>query len=78
MLFAKSTNVIRTDVENLLLREMVEEDRAFLIAGYSNSSALDDMISENKVGLFDDNVSYDDNIEDILNDEEDDWIFDYD
>ena len=51
---------IRTDVENLFLKEMVEEDLDFVFA----EDAIDDIIPANTVGLFDDTSSKD-AIEDI-------------
>lgn len=76
MLFAENNNEItRTDVENLFLQEMVEEDRAFLFIGECDGSILDDMISDTNTGLFDDNPYEDTDINDILNDTEDDWIY---
>lgn len=43
----------RTDVENLFLSEMVEEDRIFIMA----EDSIDTIIPENTKGLFgDDNV----------------------
>ena len=46
----------RTDIESLLLSEMVEEDRDFII----NEDTIDDIIPANTVGLFDDTSSRDD------------------
>lgn len=46
--------IIRTAVEDLLLREMVEEDRSFLYLGECNSSALDTMIETDDSSIFDD------------------------
>lgn len=46
--------IIRTAVEDLFLREMVEEDRSFLYLGECNSSALDTMIETNDSSIFDD------------------------
>lgn len=57
----------RTDVENLFLTEMVEEDRAFIMA----EDTIDDIIPANTIGLFDDASSGDDNMEDLLDDESD-------
>lgn len=59
---------IRTDVENLFLSEMVEEDRMLIMA----EDTIDDIIPENTTGLFDD-VSSESNLEDILDD--DDYLF---
>lgn len=59
---------IRTDVENLFLAEMVEEDRMVIMA----EDTIDDIIPENTAGLFDD-VSSESNLEDILDD--DDYLF---
>ena len=55
----------RTDVENLFLSEMVEEDRAFIMS----EDTVDDIIPVNTVGLFDDTSSGDDDLEDLLDDE---------
>lgn len=68
---------IRTDVENLFLKEMVIEDNQFLILGECNE--LDDMIAPEASGLFDDSSSeeYDDiDIEDILDEDDDEYLFD--
>lgn len=69
---------IRTDVENLFLKEMVIEDNQFLILGECNE--LDDMIAPEASGLFDDDSSseeYDDiDIEDILDEDDDEYLFD--
>jgi len=46
----------RTDVENLFLSEMVEEDRDFIM----KEDTIDDIIPENNTGLFDDTSSGDD------------------
>lgn len=59
----------RTDVENLFLSEMVEEDRSFIMS----EDTIDDLIPANTVGLFDDTSSGDD-IEDLL-DGDDDSLF---
>lgn len=56
----------RTDVENLFLSEMVEEDRDFIMT----EDTIDDIIPENNRGLFDD-ASSDADLEDILDDEYD-------
>ena len=55
----------RTDVENLFLSEMVEEDRTFIMS----EDTIDDIIPVNTVGLFDDTSSGDDDLEDLLDDE---------
>ena len=55
----------RTDVENLLLSEMVEEDRDFIMT----EDTIDDIIPKNTIGLFDDTSSGDD-LDDILNDDD--------
>lgn len=47
---------IRTDVEELFLMEMVQEDSDFILS----EDALDDIIPDNTVGLFDDTSSEDD------------------
>lgn len=54
----------RTDIENLLLAEMVEEDRAFIMT----EDTVDDIIPDNTVGLFGD-TSSEDNLEDLLDDD---------
>lgn len=46
----------RTDIENLLLSEMVEEDRDFIMS----ENVIDDIIPTNTTGLFDDTSSGDD------------------
>ena len=73
--------ILRTEVENLFLREMVIEDNNFLIRG--EGSEIDDMIESSNIGLFDDNATiikeeFDEDIaiEDILDDEDDDYLFD--
>lgn len=62
-------DTFRTDIENLLLSEMVEEDRIFIMA---EDSTIDDIIPVNTIGLFDDTSSTDDDIGDIIHDEYDD------
>ena len=52
----------RTDVENLFLAEMVEEDRDFIMT----EDTIDDIIPANTRGLFDDTSSEDDYLDDIL------------
>lgn len=62
----------RTDVENLFLEELVEEDATFLVNGFEDNA--DDIIASNTdQGLFDD-TSSEDGFEDSgeLFDEEDD------
>lgn len=73
--------ILRTEVENLFLSEMVIEDNNFLIRG--EGSEIDDMIESSNIGLFDDNATIikeefdeDITIEDILDDEDDDYLFD--
>lgn len=44
---------IRTDVENIFLKEMVEEDRVAIMA----EDTVDDIIPANTVGLFGDSSS---------------------
>ena len=56
-------NTFRTDVENLFLSEMVEEDMDLIIA----EEAVDDIIPTNTVGLFDDTTSKD-SVDDITDD----------
>jgi hypothetical protein len=55
----------RTDVENLFLSEMVEEDRSFIMT----EDTVDDIIPANSVSLFDDTSSGDD-FSDFIDDEE--------
>lgn len=71
MLFQEK-EVIRTNVENLFLEEMVTEDQEFLLLNDENEFALDDL-SSLKTGLFDD-IPQEDSVSDILNDTEDDWL----
>lgn len=62
----------RTDIENLFLEELVEEDATFLVNGFEDNA--DDIIASNTdQGLFDD-TSSEDGFEDSgeLFDEEDD------
>ena len=55
----------RTDVENLLLTEMVEEDNMFIMT----EDTIDDIIPENNnISLFDDTSSKD-SVDDILDDD---------
>jgi len=60
----KST--IRTDVENLFLREMVEQDRNFLFLGENDDSIIDEMVDEtiNSKSLFEESLISEENIED--------------
>lgn len=60
----KST--IRTDVENLFLREMVEQDRNFLFLGENDDSIIDEMVNEtiNSKSLFEESLISEENIED--------------
>lgn len=51
----------RTDVENLFLAEMVEEDMNLVL----EEDVIDDLIPENTRGLFDDTSSGDD-LDDIM------------
>lgn len=57
----------RSEVENLFLREMAEEDNMFIMS----EDTVDDIIPNNTVGLFGDSSS-DDNLEDLLDDENND------
>ena len=52
----------RTDVENLFLAEMVEEDMNLVLT----EDAIDDLIPENTRGLFDDTSSGDDDLDSII------------
>ena len=60
----KST--IRTDVENLFLREMVEQDRNFLFLGENDDSIIDEMVNEtiNSKSLLEESLISEENIED--------------
>lgn len=58
----------RTDVENLLLAEMVEEDVDYTMT----ENAIDGITLENTVGLFGD-ISSEDSVEDMV--EDDDGLF---
>lgn len=63
----KNLKTIRTGVENLLLKEMEEEDKSFLILGECDDSIIDNMIKkENK--LFEN--------EEPIGEDEDDNIID--
>lgn len=58
----------RTDVENLFLSEMVEEDRQFVMI----EDTIDDIIPENNKSIFDnDSTSSADIYDSILDDNED-------
>lgn len=71
---------VRTDVENVFLKEMVTEDNQFLVLGECDE--LDDMIDPDPSsgGLFDDDSSDDEylsiDIDDIMNDDDDAYLFD--
>lgn len=60
---------IRTDIESLLLHEMVEEDNAMIMA----EDTIDDIIPTNTDSLFGDSSS--DDLDDILDGEYDDTLF---
>lgn len=60
---------IRTDIENLLLHEMVEEDNAMIMA----EDTIDDIIPTNTDSLFGDCSS--DDLDDILDGDYDDALF---
>lgn len=65
----------RTDIENLFLEELVEEDATFLVNGFEDNA--DDIIASNTdQGLFDDTTSSEDGFEDSgeLFDEDDDAL----
>ena len=64
-------NRVRTDVENLFLSEMVEEDSYFIM----NEDNVDDIIPGNNRGLFDDSSSGYDDLNDFLDDEDDFDLF---
>lgn len=51
-------NLIRTDIENLFLMEMVEQDRKFLFLGENDDSIIDYMAEEtvNSKSLFEDSL----------------------
>jgi hypothetical protein len=53
----------RTDIENLFLLEMAEEDMDFILA----EDTIDEIIPENTKGLFDDTSSGDDDLDSIIN-----------
>lgn len=72
---------VRTDVENVFLKEMVTEDNQFLVLGECNE--LDYMVDpdpSSSGGLFDDSSEDDEylsiDIDDIMNDEDDSYLFD--
>lgn len=63
-------NKVRTEVESLLLTEMVEEDTKFIIDECDDCS-LDDLTLDKKISIFDDSMdtafnntdnSFDDNL----------------
>lgn len=62
---------IRTDVENLFLIEMVEQDRKFLFLGENDDSAIDDMAEEtvNSKSLFEDSLISEEDEDDDLSDD---------
>ena len=62
---------IRTDVENLFLMEMVEQDRKFLFLGENDDSAIDDMVEEtvNSKSLFEDSLISEEDEDDDLSDD---------
>lgn len=62
---------IRTDVENLFLIEMVEQDRKFLFLGENDDSAIDDMVEEtvNSKSLFEDSLISEEDEDDDLSDD---------
>lgn len=63
---------IRTDVENLFLREMVEEDNSFLYLNESIiDSALDTMTEVNNDSIFD---SVSESVDLDIDDEYDDFL----
>jgi hypothetical protein len=62
---------VRTDVENLFLSEMVTEDRFFM---NKEESVIDNIIPESATGLFDSTSSMDD-FEDLLGEDDDDFLF---
>lgn len=65
----------RTDIENLFLEELVEEDATFLVNGFEDNA--DGIIASNTdQGLFDDTTSSEDGFEDSgeLFDEDDDAL----
>ena len=63
-------DAFRTDVENLFLKEMVEEDLDLVFT----EDQIDDIIPTNTVGLFDDTSSKD-SIDDLIDDADDVDIF---
>lgn len=62
---------IRTDVENLFLIEMVEQDRKFLFLGENDDSAIDNMVEEtvNSKSLFEDSLISEEDEDDDLSDD---------
>lgn len=65
------TEQIRTEVENLFLSEMVQDDRKYLIIGEGDDSIVDDMTADAEEcgSLFecgDDEQQYDDIEEDAF------------
>jgi hypothetical protein len=65
------TKKIRTNVENLFLREMVEDDNEYIVYGSElENDCMDDLFPEEKPGLFDN--TEDEDLEDddsLLSDE---------
>lgn len=57
---------IRSEVENLFLKEMAEEDSMFILS----EDTVDDIIPSNNEGLFGDSSS-NNGLEDLVDDEED-------
>ena len=62
---------IRTDVENLFLMEMVEQDRKFLFLGENDDSIIDYMAEEtvNSKSLFEDSLISEEDEDDDLSDD---------
>lgn len=58
-------SVFNTDVEKLFLQEMIMEDTEYIVNGENDYVAIDNMISDTNIGLFDnDDISPKDMIDD--------------
>lgn len=55
---------IRTDVEELFLMEMVQEDSDFIL---SEDALVDNIIPDNTIGIFDDTSSEDSELDRLIN-----------
>ena len=65
----KPRESVRTPIETMLLAEMMQDDRDFILRG-NMEAAVDDIIPANTVGLFDDSTSSDDDLEDLLGEDD--------